>query len=141
MDSLKGISKPLEYYGAGLEKKQRYRGQKDEDQDKYDLLFDYPSSRDQSEGKRGKRRERSDAPFRRYEVPERQEYTREKYEKNHSHDRYEWQARNDRRSKDERRDRSDRSDKSDNRKKYERNHSRDRYERLDRYDKQDKERS
>ena len=135
MDSLKGISKPLEYYGAGLEKKQRYRGQKDEDQDKYDLLFDYPSSRDQSGGKR---RERSDVPLRRDGSLEIQE---EKYEKNHSHDRYEWQARNDRRSKDERRERSDRNDRNDNRKKYERNPSRDRYERLDRYDKQDKERS
>ncbi len=118
-----------------MEKKQQYRGQKDEDQDKYDLLFDYPSSGDQSEGKGGKRRERSDVPLRRDGSLESQG---EKYGKNHSHDRYKWQARNDRRSKDERRERSDRND---NRKKYERNHSRDRYERLDRYDKQDKERS
>ena len=78
-DSIRGSSKPLEYYGEGLEMKRRYRGQKETYEGKYSLLFD-------SDRKKLTARERREGSprgqnYRKYERRDERSDYRERYER------------------------------------------------------------
>ena len=85
MDSLKGTSKSFEHYGEGLEKKQRYRGVKESYHEKYELLFDQPSSRNRFKQPGDYRDKRRESNIKRDR--ERNKYEREnRYGSRHGHD-------------------------------------------------------